>query len=184
VTIEPLRDEAAQVTGITGAMIDITASKQVEEALSISEERLRLANEAAHMGVWNHDLDTGKVEWSAELERVFGLQPGEFEGSSNAFYNAVHPDDRDRVIATVNAAMGRMSDFEMEFRFLRSDGETRWMLARGHVYASDIGRPYRIAGVGMDITDRRKLEDKVRHAAKLESLGVLAGGIAHDFNNC
>jgi PAS domain S-box-containing protein len=183
VTIEPLRDVAYQVTGVTGAMIDITASKQAEEALSISEERLRMANEAAHMGAWTHDLVTGKVEWSAELERVFGLQPGQFTGTDSAFQDYVHPDDRERINATVKSAMGRLSDFEMEFRFNRTDGELRWMLARGHVYASEAGGPCRIAGVGMDITDRRMLEEKVRHAAKLESLGVLAGGIAHDFNN-
>ncbi len=183
VNIEPLRDAAMTITGITGAMIDITASKQVEEALSISEERLRLANEAAHMGVWNHDLISGRVEWSGELERIFGLEPGEYDGTSSAFFEAIHPDDRERVTSTVNTAMGRLSDFEMEFRFNRADGEMRWMLSRGHVYASDMGEPCRIAGVGMDITDRRKLEEKVRHAAKLESLGVLAGGIAHDFNN-
>ena len=183
VTIEPLRNAESQITGITGAVIDITASKQVEEALSISEDRLRLANEAAHMGVWAHDLSTGKVEWSAELERVFGLKPGGFAGTSAAFYETVHSDDRDRVMSAVNAAISRLSDFEMEFRFIRTDGETRWMLARGHVYACESGKASRIAGVGMDITDRRKLEEKVRHAAKLESLGVLAGGIAHDFNN-
>ncbi|HEY3835154.1 MAG TPA: PAS domain S-box protein [Bryobacteraceae bacterium] len=183
ITIEPLRDAEMQVTGITGAMIDITASKQVEEALSISEERLRMANEAAHMGVWNHDLVTNKVEWSDELERVFGLQPGEFGGTPEAFFNAIHPDDRDRVNATVNAAVGRLSDFEMEFRYVLPSGDVRWMLARGRVYAGESANPCRIAGVGMDITDRRKLDEKVRHAAKLESLGVLAGGIAHDFNN-
>jgi PAS domain S-box-containing protein len=183
VTIEPLRDTGCEITGITGALIDITASKQVEEALSISEERLRLAVEAAHMGVWNHDLVTGKVEWSAELERVFGFKTGEFDGTAAAFYSSVHADDRERVIAIVNTATDRLSDFEMEFRFTRADGEMRWMLARGHVYKSESSEGCRIAGVGMDITDRRKLEEKVRHAAKLESLGVLAGGIAHDFNN-
>jgi PAS domain S-box-containing protein len=123
------------------------------------------------------------VESSAELARIFGLPSGECGGASTDFYNAVHPDDRNRVIATVNTAMARLSDFETEFRFTRTDGEMRWMLARGHVYACDSGEACRIAGVGMDITDRRKLEEKVRHAAKLESLGVLAGGIAHDFNN-
>lgn len=183
VTIEPLRDSQSLVTGITGAMIDITASKQIEEALAISEERLRLANEAAHMGVWTHDIASRKVEWSAELERIFGLLPGTFAGTPEDFYGVVHPDDRERVIETVRTATGRLSDFEMEFRFTRGTEETRWMLARGHVYAGDNGEPCRIAGVGMDITDRRKLEEKVRHAAKLESLGVLAGGIAHDFNN-
>jgi PAS domain S-box-containing protein len=183
IIIEPLRDGASQVTGITGAMIDITASKQAEEALSISEERLRLANEAAHMGAWNHDLSTGKVEWSAELERVFGFEPGKFAGTEAAFYECVHADDREMAQSTVGAAVGPLSDFEMEFRFTRADGELRWMLARGHVYACESGAPCRVAGVGMDITDRRRLEEKVRHAAKLESLGVLAGGIAHDFNN-
>jgi PAS domain S-box-containing protein len=183
VIIEPLRDAASHVTGITGAMIDITASKQVEEALSISEERQRMANEAAHMGAWTHDLVTGEVEWSTELERVFGLAPGRFSGTESAFHQFVHPDDRERVNETVKAAMGSLSDFEMEFRFTRVDGELRWMLARGQVYACESGAPCRIAGVGMDITDRRRLEEKVRHAAKLESLGVLAGGIAHDFNN-
>jgi PAS domain S-box-containing protein len=183
VTIEPLRDAGAKITGITGAIIDITASKLAEEALSISEERLRLANEAAHMGAWTQDLVTGRVVWSAELERIFGIAPGRFAGTQSAFREFVHPDDRDRVKETVAAAVGRLSDFEMEFRFTRAEGEVRWMLARGHVYAAETGEPCRVAGVGMDITDRRKLEEKVRHAAKLESLGVLAGGIAHDFNN-
>jgi PAS domain S-box-containing protein len=183
VTIEPLRDAASQVIGITGALIDITASKQAEEALSISEERLRLANEAAHMGAWTHDLISGKVVWSAELERIFGIRPGKFAGTEAAFREFVHPDDRDRIRETVAIASGRLSDFEMEYRFTRADGELRWMLARGHVYACEAGEPCRIAGVAMDITDRRKLEEKLRHAAKLESLGVLAGGIAHDFNN-
>ena len=183
VTFEPLRDDASEVTGITAALIDITAAKQIEEALSISEERLRMATEAAHMGVWDHDLKTGKVEWSTELERIFGLGPGGFAGSSNSFYDAVHADDRERVIATVNSAITRRSDFEMEFRFMRPAGEVRWMLARGHVYADTTDAAVRIAGVAMDITERRALEEKVRHSAKLESLGVLAGGIAHDFNN-
>jgi PAS domain S-box-containing protein len=183
VILEPLRDRDLLVTGITGAVMDVTASKQVEEALSISEERLRMANEAGRMGVWNYDRMTAKVGWSEELERIFGLGPGEFEGTLEAFESTVHPDDLESIKESLAVATLRLSDFEIEFRFRRADGECRWLLTRGRVYADGAGGACRIAGVGMDVTDRRKLEEKVRHAAKLESLGVLAGGIAHDFNN-
>ena len=80
-------------------------------------------------------------------------------------------------------AVALQSQFDVEFRYFHADGETRWMLGRGSVYCDASGLPTRLLGIGMDITDQKRNEEKLRHTQRLESLGILAGGIAHDFNN-
>jgi len=162
---------------------DITDRKRSEQLLRESEERLRLAPEAARIGTWTFHLAQRQVTWSAELEQIFGISPSSFAGTEDAFLDLLHPDDRVKLRDAVMQAVALQSQFDVEFRYFHADGETRWMLGRGSVYCDASGLPTRLLGIGMDITDQKRNEEKLRHTQRLESLGILAGGIAHDFNN-
>jgi PAS domain S-box-containing protein len=165
-----------QQRGLSLFSHDITDRKQ-------AEERLRLAPEAARIGTWTYDLPHGQMVWSAELEQIFGLAPKSFAGTEGAFLELVHPEDRPQVRDVVARAIAERSQCEMEFRYLHAERETRWMLGRGSVYSDAAGLPTRLVGIGMDVTEQKRNEEKLRHTQRLESLGILAGGIAHDFNN-
>jgi PAS domain S-box-containing protein len=168
--------------GLSMYFRDVTGRKRTEEALRESEEQLRLSADAAEIGAWNQDCETGRVHWSPQLERLYGLDPGAFRGTIEHRLELIHPEDRQRVTEAFRRAIAKDTDFEVEHRLARPDGEARWLLSRGRALYTD-GRVVALAGVTMDITSRRRLEEKLRQSQKLESLGVLAGGIAHDFNN-
>jgi PAS domain S-box-containing protein len=137
---------------------EIEERTRAEASLRDVQARLHLATMAARVGMWEQDVRTGRVAWSDELEAIFGLPPGSFVGTAEAFYERVHAEDRERLRQLVQEAQERGADFEMEYRFLRTDGEERWMLARGRAFADVQGQPERLAGVGIDITDRKRQE--------------------------
>ena len=136
--------------------------------LEVGEERLRLALEAGHMGVWDWNLATGEIKWSRNLETILGLAPGSFGGTYASYEQLVHPDDRDRVNAAVALAVEQGSGYEIEARHVSADGTVRWVAARGQALRDATGRPARMLGVGTDVTARKQLEEKLRdHAGRL-----------------
>ena len=108
---------------------------------------------------------------------------GKFEGTSEAFYACLHPDDRDAVRAASRAAVANGVPYDIEHRVLRPDGTIRWVHEQANILRDAQGRPRRMIGTVQDVTDRRQLEDQLRQAQKMEAIGRLAGGIAHDLNN-
>ena len=168
---------------------DVVARAQAEERLRESEARLALALEAGRMGVWRRDLKTGVLEWSALAERLFGLKPGEFEGTYEGFINRVHPDDRERLRQLHSRFQRTGHAQEHEFRVVWPDGSVHWVATRGRYQMDDEGRPLRASGVGMDIDDRKRAEETARrqqfelaHLLRVNIMSEMASVLAHEIN--
>ena len=129
------------------------------EALRGSEERLRLAQWAAHVGTFDLDLRTGVDIWTPETEALYGLPPGGFDGTVTAFENLIHPDDRKRVIGLTHQMMRTGQPAEAEFRVVWPDGSVHWIASRGQVFMDESGEPSRMLGVSIDITERKRSEE-------------------------
>jgi PAS domain S-box-containing protein len=162
---------------------DVTELKRSVEALRTAEERTRFALQSANVGIWDLDYATGVLKWSETMEGHYGLRPGTFAGTFEAFVERMHPDDRASALDAIGAAMRSGSDFSLLNRSMWPDGTVRWLSGAGRIVLDERGAPVRGVGISMDVTDRRILEAQFLQAQKMEALGRLAGGVAHDFNN-
>lgn len=147
-----VRDARGEVR-IDCTMRDITVQKVAEEARRRSEERLQLAMQAAQLGIWSWDLRQRSIYWSPETLRIVGLD--QFSGQPGVFESLIHPDDRERNRALLEAALASGRPFESEYRIRRPDGAERWLVDRAKVEYGEQGEPFRVTGVVKDITEEK-----------------------------
>lgn len=145
-----------------GVVSDITERKRAEMALFESEERLKLALNAATMGVWEWRIPTGGVYWTPECLAIFGVD--RFGGTVEDFKRLALPEDADRVMDAARRAVETRTPFNAEFRVLRSDGEVRWLANQGRVDYDGDGKPVRMVGIVHDVTARREHEEEIKQA--------------------
>jgi PAS domain S-box-containing protein len=170
-----------------GFLWDVTEEEQARKALERTTDHLQLALAAAKMGTWEWDVGSSEVSWSPTLEAIHGLPPGGFDGSFEAYQRDIHPEDRERVLATIQGTLeGRPHD--LEYRIVRPDGSLRWLEAHGHLVRDADGRPLRLAGVCMDVTarklaeiERAQMSDELARVAEFRQR--LLGIVAHDLRN-
>lgn len=152
----------------------------VEASLRESDERLKLALDAAGLGTFDWDLLSGKIVWDGHHNHLFGFRPGEFDGSYAAFAERIHPED----LANLNDAVARARDtrtaFAYEFRVVWPDGSLHWVAGHGEFSYDAGGRPLRMRGAVMDISERKVADVRVRdsEARYRRIVNTAAEGIA------
>jgi DNA-binding response OmpR family regulator len=129
------------------------------EKLRQSEERRSIALSAGDMGSWEVDVASGRIEWDDGPYRIFAVDPATFEPTVERVEAMMHPDDREKYSLGAILAEGG-SRFQVEFRIVRPNGEVRWCYGAGIISRDGQGRPVRMNGVTVDITDRKRAEER------------------------
>lgn len=157
-------ENEAQVWIVTVVSADITERKQVEERLRKSEATLLQAQQIAHIGNWELDVETGDVTSSAELLKIFGIDPTRMVLFYDDCLQLIHPDDRDLLQNCINQAIAQGLPYEADLRLLRPDGSIGYIEARGDVTYNAKRQVIQLFGTAIDITERKQFELELQRA--------------------
>jgi PAS domain S-box-containing protein len=177
-------DADGNVIALEGFISDVTKTKHMEIALTESDERFNLAMEASRDGIFDWNLVTNAIYYSPGWKKMLGYPYHELPNDFSVWEKLTSPEDVKRSWKMQKELVnGERNRFEIEFKMKHKDGHWVDILSRANAYFDEKGKPVRIVGTHVDISQRKRMEEALHHALKMESIGTLAGGIAHDFNN-
>ncbi len=153
--------EISFLQSVANVLAAALTQQETDLELRTSEERLRLAMDAAALGIWDRDLTNDRITWTRSQALLFGLPSERLVGTYADFRSLVHPDDLPDVELALDRAMSERRSYSHEYRIRRHDGD-HWIAGKGRFLYDAAGQPYRVMGVTMDISERRRFEEQSR----------------------
>ena len=166
------RDENGRPLRVVGLNRDITLEHDQREQLHAYTERLQLALRASGYGVWDMDPVSGKIFWDARQCEIYGVKPEQFAGTYSDWIALIHPEDREKAEANIQAAADSGDEFNNEFRILRADGVVRYIEDHGYLRRDPTGRVIRAVGMDRDVTAEREMQEALRLAEERWQLAL------------
>ena len=166
---EALERQVLHRTGELGQAIaalqaEVEERRDIEARLQQQQVHLVEAQRLANFGSWSWDIASGRVDWSQQIYEIYGARPGDFHGTFEDYLERVHPDDRERVRATISATMQSGNSFRLDERIVRPDGEVRILQSIGEVVRDDRGEAMQLLGVCQDVTSQKHAESALRES--------------------
>jgi PAS domain S-box-containing protein len=163
------RDRTGKLQSVLSLVLDETAECEAEAAAERAAEQLDLAQRAAKAGIWDAEISSGKVTWSAAYRELYGLA-SDAVASFEGWIETIHPEDRERTAAEVHRALETHAPLHLEFRIVHR-GQVRWLETTGSTTYADDGHPLRMSGITIDITARKEAEAALHaRSAELQAL--------------
>jgi PAS domain S-box-containing protein len=159
-----VRDGRGQPRYFVAQIQDITERKRASALIIESRQRLALATESAHIGIWDWDLAKNKLAWDTQMYELYGIREQDFSGAYDAWQNGLHPEDRSRAETEIAAALAGAKDFHTEFRIVWPNGEVRHIEAHAVVQRAQDSSATQMIGVNWDITGRKRGENALRES--------------------
>ena len=165
VSVSPVREKQGRISYFVGILEDVSEAKHAEQALKESKDRLDLVIRGSNDGIWDWNVTTNEVYFSPRWKSMLGYQDREIANNFASWERLLHPEDRERALAEIRAYFsGETSKYELDHRLRHKDGSYRWILARGVALRDAAGRPLRMAGSHMDLTERKRAEERLQRA--------------------
>jgi len=196
-----MTDNSGKVTGAIVTCREITERKKVEKELLAVNERFEMAQRAAGVGIWDWDLKSGKINWSTEMFRLFGLDPKENVASFEEWDKVLHPEDKEEAGFKIQQALKEKSFLNNIYRIILPNGQIVWINSLGKGEYNNQGEPIRMTGICVDITARKIADERheeykknleklveerteqLKHSERLAAIGATAGMVGHDIRN-
>jgi signal transduction histidine kinase len=181
--LQPARDVNGEVEGILIHVQEVTDQVTARHEVERRERLLEVAQSAANAGSFEWNIETGEFLWTENYYEVHAV-PRSITPSYENWKKLLHPDDVEKAEARIQETMAAGREIlESEYRIKTPDGSPRWILTHGRFFYDDAGKPLRLVGISIDVTQRKRSEDAMRRSEKLAATGRLAASIAHEINN-